>query len=73
MALTADSVSVVADIRLDVFLGDACLLPHLADLGKAKFGVETEEEFASVDGQVVLSPVPRVLQVLVVQRSEGIP
>ena len=70
--LTAGSVPVVAEVLLLEATAHARLVPHEADLRHAEARVGLEEEAAVVDGQVVLLPVPQVLQLLVVERGEGI-
>ena len=42
------------------------------DLRHAQFGVQSEEEPSVPNGQVVLTPVPKILQVLVVDGGERI-
>lgn len=51
---------------------DARLFPHLADLRHAQLGVGSEEQLPCIDGEVVLLPVPEILELLVVERREGI-
>ena len=70
--LTAGSFAVVAEVALLWLHGDPRLLPHGVDLRHAEFGVQAEEEASGSNGQVVLSPVPQGLQVLVVDGGEGI-
>lgn len=53
-------------------LPDARLGPHLADLGHAELGVGSEEQLSCFYGEVVLLPVPEVLELLVVERREGV-
>lgn len=70
--LTAGPVAVIAEVLLLELRADTRLVPHLADLRHAQLGVEVEGESPRFDGQVVLGPVPQVLEVLVIQRREGI-
>lgn len=72
MTLTAGSVAVVSENALIKAALDARLLPHFADLGHAEFWVGSEEQLASLDGEVVLLPVPKILELLVVKCGEGI-
>lgn len=51
---------------------DARLLPHLADLGRAELRVGSKEQRPCLDGEVVLLPVPKILELLVVKCREGI-
>lgn len=68
--LTAGSFTIVPEVPLLRLLRPACFLPHLVDLRHAQFGVQAKEEASVQDGQVVLVPVPQVLQVLVVDGVE---
>lgn len=68
--LTACSFTVVAEITFHWLHGYACLFPHGVDLRHAQFGVQTEEQTTGLNTQVVLIPVPQVLQVLVVDGGE---
>lgn len=70
--LTAGSFAVVAKVSLLRLPRHARLVPHLVDLGHAEFGVEAEEETPVDDRQVVLIPVPQILQVLVVDGGERV-
>ncbi len=70
--LTAGSFTVVTEVTLLWLHSDARLIPHRVDLGHTEFGVLTEEETSSPNGQVVLTPVPKILQVLVVDGGERI-
>lgn len=70
--LTAGSVAVVSEVCLLKMLPDARLGPHLADLGHAELRVGSEEELSGFYGEVVLLPVPEVLELLVVERGEGV-
>lgn len=72
MTLTAGSVAVVAEIALVEAALDASLLPHLANLGHAQFWVGSEKQLSRLDSEVVLLPVPKILELLVVKRREGI-
>lgn len=72
LALTAGSVSIVSEIALIKAALDARLLPHLADLGHAELRVGAEEELSRPDGEIVLLPVPEVLELVVVERGEGV-
>lgn len=72
VTLTAGSVAVVSEITLIKVALDACLLPHLTDLGHAQFWVGSEEQLSCLDGEVVLLPVPKILELLVVNCQEGI-
>lgn len=67
MILTAGSVAVVSEIANIEAALDARLLPHLADLRCAEFWVGSEEQLSRLDGQVMLLPVPKVLELLVVK------
>lgn len=68
--LTTCSLSIASNVVLFHFVLYAGLLPHFLDLRHAKLGIEAEEEFSSFNGQIVLTPVPQVLQVLVVHCIE---
>lgn len=70
--LTAGSFTVVTEIPLLRLHRYPRLIPHGVDLRHAEFGVQSEEEASSPNGQVVLTPVPQVLQVLVVDGRERI-
>lgn len=70
--LTACSFTIITEITLHWLYSYACLFPHLVDLRHAEFGVQTEEQTTSLNAQVVLAPVPQVLQVLVVDGGERI-
>lgn len=70
--LTAGSFAVVTEIALLRLHGDARLVPHLVDLRHAQLGVEVEKQAPVQNGQVVLIPVPQVLQALVVDGGERI-
>lgn len=70
--LTAGSFTVVTEVTLLWLHSDARLIPHGVDLGHAEFGVLSEEETSSPNSQVVLTPVPQKLQVLVVDGGERI-
>lgn len=72
MTLTAGSVAVVPEIALIKAAPDARLLPHLADLGHAQLGVGSERQLSCLDGEVVLLPVPKILELLVVDCHEGV-
>lgn len=65
---TAGSVSVVPEVALVEAALDARLLPHLVDLRHAQLWVGPEEQLPRPDGEVVLGPVPQVLELLVVKR-----
>lgn len=67
LILTAGSVAVVSEIALIEAALDARLVPHLADLGHAELWVGSEEQLSCLDGEVVLLPVPKVLELLVVK------
>lgn len=69
---TACTVSIVAEISFQKLLLNSCFLPHFADLGHAEFGVQAEIEFSSINGEIVLGPVPQKLEMLVIQGSKGI-
>lgn len=51
---------------------DARLFPHLANLRYAQLGVGSEKQLPCIDGEVVLFPVPEILELLVVKRREGV-
>lgn len=70
--LTAGSFAVVTEIALLWLHGDARLFPHLVDLRHAQLGVEVEKQASVQNGQVVLIPVPQVLQALVVDGGERV-
>lgn len=70
--LTAGSFAVVTEIALLRLHGDACLVPHLVDLRHAQLRVEVEKQAPIQNGQVVLIPVPQVLQALVVDGGERV-
>lgn len=66
VTLTAGSVAVLVEVGLIEAALDARLVPHLADLGHAELWVAFEEELSRFYGQVVLIPVPKILELLVV-------
>lgn len=72
MTLTTGSVAVVSEIALIKVALDACLVPHFADLGHAELWVGSEEQLSCFDGEVVLLPVPKILELLVVECREGV-
>lgn len=72
MTLTAGSVTIVSEIVLIKAAMDARLLPHFADLRYTELWIGSEEHFSCLDGQVMLLPVPKILQLLVVKCREGI-
>lgn len=72
MTLTAGSVAVVPEIALIKAALGARFLPHLANLGHAQLWVGSEKQLSRLDGEVVLLPVPKILELLVVECREGI-
>lgn len=70
--LTAGSFPVVTEISLLRLHADARLVPHLVDLRHAQLWVEVEKQAPVQNGQVVLIPVPQVLQALVVDGGERV-
>jgi len=72
VTLTTGPVAVVPEIALIEAALDARLLPHLADLGHAELRVGPEEQLSRLDGEVVLLPVPKILELLVVNCREGV-
>lgn len=72
MTLTAGSVAVVSEIALIEAALDARLVPHVADLGHAELWVGPEGQLSCLDGEVVLLPIPKILELLVVHCHEGI-
>lgn len=70
--LTAGLFTVVKEVPLLWFLCPARFLPHLVDFRYAQFGVQAKEEASVQNREVVLVPVPQVLQVLVVDGGEGV-
>lgn len=66
--LTAGSVAITPEHALLKVALDARLLPHLADLGHAQLWVGSEKQLTRLDGEVVLLPVPKILELLVVKR-----
>lgn len=68
--LTTGSFPIVAEITLLWLHRYVCLFPHLMDLRHAEFGVQTKEQTSGPNSQIVLTPVPQVLQVLVVDGGE---
>lgn len=70
--LTVGLLAVVAEIAFHRLNGYARLFPHGVDLRHAELGVELEEQPSIQNGQVVLVPVPQVLQVLVVDGQERV-
>lgn len=72
MTLTAGSVAVVSEIAIIKAALDARLFPHVADLRHAELWVGSEEQLSRFDGEIVLLPVPEVLELLVVERREGV-
>lgn len=72
MTLTAGSVPIIPEDALLKVALDARLIPHLADLGHAQLWVGSEKQLTRLDGEVVLLPVPKILQLLVVKRRESV-
>lgn len=70
--LTVCLLAVVAEITFHRLDGYARLFPHGVNLRHAELGVELEEQPSIHNGQVVLVPVPQVLQVLVVDGQERV-
>lgn len=70
--LTVGLLAVVAEVAFHRLDGYARLLPHGVDLRHAELGVELEEKPSVQNGQVMLVPVPQVLQVLVVDGQERV-
>lgn len=70
--LTAGSFPVVAEVALLWFHGDVRLIPHGVDLRHAEPGVLPEEEASGPNSQVVLTPVPQVLEIVIVDGGERI-
>lgn len=70
--LTACSFTIVTEITLRWLHSYARLFPHGVDFRHAEFRVQAEEQTTSLNTQVVLTPVPQVLQVLVVDCRERI-
>lgn len=70
--LTAGSVPIIPEDALLKVALDARLIPHLADLGHAQLWVGSEKQLTRLDGEVVLLPVPKILQLLVVKRRESV-
>lgn len=68
--LTAGSFAIVTEVSLLRLLSPARFFPHLVDLRHAQLGVQAKEESSVQNCQVVLVPVPQVLQVLVVDGGE---
>lgn len=69
---TAGPIAVVAEVALVKAALDACLLPHLVDLGYAHLRVGSEKQLSRLDREVVLGPVPQVLELMVVKGGEGV-
>lgn len=65
-------VSAYSNVILLVALLGSRYLLHLSDFRHAQFGVIVEECTTTLNGQVVLGPIPQLTQVLVVQRIEGV-
>lgn len=72
LTLTAGSVAVVSEIALIKVALDARLVPHFADLRHAELRVGSEKQLSCFDREVVLLPVPKILELLVVDCREGI-
>lgn len=72
VTLTADSVAIVSEIALIKAALDTSLLPHFTDLGHAELGIGSEEQLPCLDSEVVLLPVPEILELLVVICREGV-
>ena len=70
--LTAGSFTIVTEVAFLWLHSYARLVPHLVDLRHAEFRVQTEEETSIKNCQVVLIPVPQILQMLVVDGGERI-
>lgn len=68
--LTAGSFAIVTEVSLLLLLRPARFFPHLVDLRHAQLWVQAKEETSMQNCQVVLVPVPQVLQVLVVDGGE---
>lgn len=67
LTLTAGSVAVVSEIALIKVALDSRLVPHFADLRHAELRVCSEEQLPCFDGEIVLLPVPQILELLVVE------
>lgn len=65
--LTAGAVAIVPEIAVIEVALNARLFPHLADLRHAQLGVGSEEQLPCIDGEVVLLPVPEILELLVIK------
>lgn len=74
MFLTRGLVPVGAksDVVLLIALTGSCYFRHFLDFRHAEFGVVVEEHAATLNGEVVLGPIPKLAQVLVVQGVEGV-
>lgn len=70
--LTVGPLAVVAEIAFLRLHGYARLFPHGVNLRHAKLRVELEEHPTVQNGQVVLVPVPQMLQVLIVDGQERV-
>lgn len=67
MTLTAGTVAIVSENALIKAAVDARLVPHAADLRHAELWVGSEEQLSCSDGEIVLLPVPKILELLVVE------
>lgn len=67
LTLTAGSIPVVSEIALIKAALDARFLPHAADLRHAELWVGSKKQLPCFDGQIVLLPVPQILELLVVK------
>lgn len=61
-----------SDVVLLIALTGSCYFRHFLDFRHAEFGVVVEEHAATLNGEVVLGPIPKLAQVLVVQGVEGV-
>lgn len=68
--LTAGSFAIITEVSLLLLLRPARFFPHLVDFWHAQLWVQAKEETSMQNCQVVLVPVPQVLQVLVVDGGE---
>lgn len=69
---TAGPVAVVLEVALVKAAPDARFLPHLVNLRHAQLRVGLEKQLSRLDCEVVLRPVPKILELMVVKRREGI-
>lgn len=60
------------DVAFTLSIFGSSHLLHLVNLRNAQFGIKSKVHFPFFDGQVMVAPVPQLLQVLVVQHIKRV-